>query len=278
MAFNYRLPQITADSVTILNTPSSGVDVTLASSILTVLDEGGNPSLVVRASDLLSFTYAPYSLGTTNVRSVVLTNITLNPNTTYVLTVHVPYLVNFFGGGQETGAIYQTRTYTIGFGTGTGSPAPTVDAIGLAFANQINADNNAAFSATYTAGTDTLQISADSALGGSLEITAPIGATITNTTPWVSPVGSNDEVVGYTGNNPYATGNTYNRHIVRYRKMVRHSAVTGLQVVKPVNALVYVNNSDAGSAATVARLTSILNGSFATTIATAANYLGCPAV
>ncbi len=274
MAFNYRLPQITADSVTILNTPSSGVDVTLATSILTVLDEGGNPSLVVRASDLLSFTYAATNAGTANVKSVVLTNITLTANTSYVLTVHVPYLVNFFGGGQETGAIYQTRTYTIGFGPAV----PTVDGIGAAFAARINADNNAAFSATYTSATDTLQISADSALGGSLEITAPIGATITNTTPWVSPVGSNEEVVGYAGNSPYATASAYNRHIVRYRKLVRHSAVTGLQVVKPVNALVYVNSADAGAAATVARLTSMLNGSFATTVATAANYLGCPAV
>lgn len=278
MAFNYRLPKITADSVTILNTPSSGVDVNIAAGTLTVLDEGGNPSLVVRANDLLSYSYSAYSLGTVNSWSVVLTGVTLSANTTYVLTVHVPYLVNFFGGGQETGAIYQTRTYTIGFGTGTGSPAPTVDAIGAAFAAQINADNNAAFSATYTNATDTLLISADSALGGSLEISAPAGATVTNTTPWVSPVGSNNEVVGYAGNNPYATGNTYNRHIIRYRKMVRHSAVTGLQVVKPVNALVYINAGDAGAAATVARLTSILNGSFASSVANAAAYLGCPAV
>lgn len=277
MAFNYRLPQITADSVTILNTPSSGVDVTLAAGVLTVLDEGGNPSIVVRANDLLSYSYAAYSPGVVNNWSVVLTGVTLTPNRTYVLTVHVPYLINFFGGGQETGAIYQTRTYTVGFGDGGPTP-PTVDGIGAAFASQINADNNAAFTATYTNATDTLLIMADSALGGSLEVSAPAGATLTNTLPWVSPVGSNNEVVGYSGNNPYATGNTYNRHIIRYRKMVRHSAVTGLQVVKPVNALVYINSGDAGAAATVARLTSILNGSFASSVANAAAYLGCPAV
>jgi|SanBayMetagenome_1026888.scaffolds.fasta_scaffold09004_3 hypothetical protein len=273
MAFNYRLPQITADSVTILNTPTAATDVVLASGGLTVKDEGGNPSLVVRANDLLSFTYAANNAGTANARSIVLTLVPLNANTTYVLTVHVPYLINFFGGGQETGAIYQTRTYTIGFGDGTATP-PTVDGIGNAFANAINADNNAAFSATYTNATDTLLITADSAFGGPLEITAPLGSTNTNTTPWVSPVGSNAEVVGYAGNNPYATAAAYRRYIVRYRKMVRHSAVTGLQVIKPVNALVYLDNSNGGTAATVTKLTSILDGSYATT----ADYLGCPAV
>jgi hypothetical protein len=270
MAFNYRLPQITADSVTILNTPTAASDVLLASGLLTVLDEGGNPSLVVKASDLLSFTYAANNTGTANAQSIVLTGITLTADTNYVLTVHVPYLINFFGGGQETGAIYQTRTYTLGFGPAV----PTVDGIGAAFAARINADNNAAFSATYTNATDTLLITADSAFGGSLEITAPTGATITNTTPWVSPVGSNAEVVGYAGNNPYATAAAYRRYIVRYRKMIRHSAVTGLQVIKPVNALVYLDNAGSGTAATVTRLTSILDGSFATV----AGYLGCPAV
>jgi len=274
MAFNYRLPQITADSVTILNTPLAA-DTALANGVLTVKDEGGNPSLIVKASDLLSFTYAANNAGTANAKSVVLTGLTLAANTNYVLTVHVPYLINFFGGGQETGAIYQTRTYTLGFGTGTGSPAPTVDGIGQAFADRINADNNAAFTATYTAGTDTLLITADSAFGGSLEITAPVApSAITDTTPWVSPVGSNAEVVGYAGNNPYATAAAYRRYIVRYRKMVRHSAVTGLQVIKPVNALVYLDNSNGGTAAAVTLLTSILNGSYATT----AGYLGCPAV
>lgn len=270
MAFNYRLPQITADSVTILNTPTAATDVVLASGVLTVKDQGGNPSLVVRANDLLSFTYAANNAGTANAKSVVLTGIALAANTNYVLTVHVPYLINFFGGGQETGAIYQTRTYTIGFGPAV----PTVDGIGAAFAARINADNNAAFSATYTAATDTLLITADSAFGGSLEIEAPTGSVINNTTPWVSPVGSNAEVVGYAGNNPYATAAAYRRYIVRYRKLVRHSAVTGLQVVKPVNALVYLDNAGAGTAATVTKLTSILDGSFATV----AGYLGCPAV
>ena len=276
MAFNYRLPQINADSVTILNTPLAA-DTALASGLLTVKDEGGNPSLVVKASDLLSFTYAANNAGTANARSIVLTAVTLTANVTYVLTVHVPYLINFFGGGQETGAIYQTRTYTIGFGNGTTTP-PTVDGIGAAFAAQINADNNAAFTATYTNATDTLLITADSAFGGPLEITAPTGSTNTNTTPWVSPVGSNAEVVGYAGNNPYATAAAYNRYIVRYRKMVRHSAVTGLQVIKPVNALVYLDVSNGGTAAAVILLTSILNGSYATTFPTAAAYLGCPAV
>ena len=47
-----------------------------------------------------------------------------------------------------------------------------------------------------------------------------------------------------------------------------------MEVSKPVTALVYLNAADAGAAATVTKLTSILNGSYATV----ADYLGCPAV
>ena len=277
MAFNYRLPKINSDSVTILNTPSAVVDVALSRGTITVLDEGGNPSLVVRANDLINYSYDAGSLGTANTWTVNLNAVTLTPNVTYVLTVHVPYLINFFGGGQETGAIYQTRTYTIGFGNGGATP-PTIDGIASAFNSQINADNNAAYSSTYVLASGVLTITADSAMGGSLEITAPLGSVLTNTAPWASPIGSNEEVVGYAGNNPYATEALYGRFVVRYRKLIRHSAVTGLQVIKPVNALVYVNVANAGSAATVERLSAILNGSFATTVATAANYLGCPRV
>jgi hypothetical protein len=273
MAFNYRLPQITADSVTILNTPVAG-DTALANGVLTIKDEGGNPSLVVKAADLLSFTYAANNAGTANVKTVVLTGITLLADTNYVLTVHAPYLINFFGGGQETGAIYQTRTYTLGFGPAT----PTVDGIGAAFAARINADNNACFTASYNSSSDTLSITADSAFAGSLEVTAPLGAVVADGTAWVSPVGANAEVVAYAGNNPYATAAAYNRYIVRYRKMVRHSAVTGLQVIKPVNALVYLDVADSGTAAAVTLLTSILNGSYGTSYATLAKYCGCPAV
>lgn len=272
MAFNYKLPKIIADSVTILNTPVAG-DTALANGVLTIKDEGGNPSIVVKAADLLSFTYKAYSAGTANVKTVVLTGVTMLNNTQYVLTVHAPYLVNFFGGGQETGAIYQTRTYNVAV-----DASATVDELGAAFEAAINADNNACFSASYNSGSDTLTITADSANAGSLEVTAPTGAVVADGTAWVSPSGATSEVIGYAGNNPYATGAGYQRYIIRYRKLVRHSAVTGLQVIKPVNALVYIDKDDSGSAAAVTLLTSILNGSYGTSYATLAKYCGCPAV
>jgi hypothetical protein len=59
-----------------------------------------------------------------------------------------------------------------------------------------------------------------------------------------------------------------------YRKSIKHNIVNGLEVVKPVTALVYLNTADAGTAATVTKLTSVLNGSYTPV----ADFLGCPAV
>jgi hypothetical protein len=268
----YKLPKISADSALHLDTPVAG-DTVLADGVLTVKDEAGDVALVVKISDITSFSYAAGTAGTANVVNVVLTSTPLAAGASYSLTISAPYVQNFFGGGQETGAVYQARTYTISFPLGTGVLPPTVDQIGAAFAARIAADPGAYFTATYTAGTDTLAITAASALAGPLKIetsfTLAAGA-ITDATAWVSPVGTIDEVSGYI-NSTLLGSASYSRFIIRHRKFIRHNAVTGNEVVKPSLALVYV---DATEAAAITLLTNILNGAYTPV----ADYLGAPQI
>jgi hypothetical protein len=267
MPISYKLPKISADSALHLDTPVAG-DTVLASGVLTVKDEAGDVALVVKISDITSFTYAAYAAGTANVVNVVMTSTPLAAGASYSLTISAPYVQNFFGGGQETGAIYQARTYTISFATGL--VAPTVDQIGAAFQARIAADPNAYFTATYTAGTDTLAITAASALAGPLKVDtsfALASGAITDATAWVAPVGTINEVSQYI-NSTLLTSASYSRYIIRYRKYIRHNAVTGNEVVKPSIALAYIDSTDTTA---ITLLTNILSGA-----STAANYLGAP--
>lgn len=244
----------------------------MATGLLSVKDEAGNVALKIKASDLISFKYDATAAGTANVVNVALASATLAAGGVYSLTVYAPNVQNFFGGGKESGAIYQTRTYVVSF-AGTPAAAPTAAQVASAFVARINADTNNYFSAAVVS-TSTVQITADNAGFGALIVTTDVPGTvaITDATAWVSPVGSSAEVLGYVNNSALVVSSTYNRYQIRYRKVIRHNAVTGLQVIKPVTALVYLDNANGGTAATVTKLTSILNGSYVTT----ADYLGCP--
>jgi hypothetical protein len=273
MAITFKLPQIENDQVVVLNTPTASTDVVLATGLLRVRDEAGNIALNVKASDLISFKYDAASAGAANVVNVALASATLAAGSVYSLTVYAPNVQNFFGGGKESGAIYQTRTYVVSFAGGTGVPAPTAAQVAAAFVTRINADTNAYFSAAVVS-TSTVQITADNAGFGALVVThdVPGTVTITDATAWVSPVGTSSEVLGYVNNAALVVGTAYNRYQIRYRKMIRHNAVTGLQVIKPVTAIVYLDSANGGTAATVTKLNSILNGSYTPV----ADFLGCP--
>jgi hypothetical protein len=272
MAITFKLPQIENDQVVVLNTPTASTDVVLATGLLRVRDEAGNIALNVKASDLISFKYDAAAAGTANVVNVALASATLAAGSVYSLTVYAPNVQNFFGGGKESGAIYQTRTYVVSFAAAPAA-APTAAQVAAAFVARINADTNAYFTAAVVS-TSTVQITADNAGFGALVVThdVPGTVTITDATAWVSPVGTSSEVLGYVNNAALVVGTAYNRYQIRYRKMIRHNAVTGLQVIKPVTAIVYLDSANGGTAATVTKLTSILNGSYTPV----ADFLGCP--
>jgi len=265
----FQLPKLDVDAVVVLNTPTDTVDNVLASGILTVLDEAGNDALTLKATDWVNFKYDAWSAGTANVVDVDLTGVTIVNNGVYSLTVYAPYVQNFFGGGQESGAVYQTRTYTVSL-----DATATVTELQNAFVSRINADVNAYFTAAAVAG-DIVRITADAAGFGPLTINAPTGSLVADAVggAWVAPVGTADEVLQYIPDASIVTG-VYRRYVITYRKFIRHNIVNGLQVAKPVQAIVYLNNGAGTTAAMVTKLTSILDGSWATV----ADYLGCPAV
>jgi hypothetical protein len=270
MAITFKLPVINADSALLLNTPVASTDVVLASGRLTIKDESGANALIIKATDLLGFRYTAGTNGTANVVDVQLSTATLVPNGLYSLTVSAPYAQAFFSGGVETNATFQARTYTVGV-----DATPTAAELATAFAAEINADINAYFSAVVT-GSTTVRITADNAGFGGLNVVAPVGATVTDSTAWVAPAGTPSQVLAQINNAALVSAPLYHTYQIMYRKAIRSNIVNGLEVYKPVTALVYLNATVASGepAATVAKLTSILNGSYATV----ADYLGCPAV
>jgi hypothetical protein len=262
MAISFKLPKIDADSALFLDTPDPA-DIVLASGVLTVKDEAGNDALIVRAGDFLDFEYKAYAAGTANIVDVDLSSVTMVNNGTYSLTVSAPYAVNFFGGGQETGAVYTARTYLVS-ADGTATIAEVVDS----FVARINGDLNAYFSAAAVGGT-TVRITADDAGFGPLTIQAPAGSAVSDNVAWVEPVGTLSEVQAYFPGSTLGSA-SYSRFVLRHRKAIRTNIVNGLQVIKPAKAIIYIDSLEA---ATISSLTGILDGS-----STAADYLGCPAV
>ncbi len=272
MATNYKLPKVQElDGLSILNTPVAATDVVLDNGVLTIKDENGASAITIKACDLLGFRYNAYSAGVANVVDVDLTAAILVNNNIYSLTVSAPYVQNFFGGGQETKAVYVPRTYTI-----STDGSATITEVQTAFVAAINADASAYFTAASVAG-DIVRITANSPLAGPLFVETSVpgitAAMITSSTAWVAPVGTTTEILGYVPNSTLVSG-TYNRYIIEYRNVIRHNAVSGLGVIKKSTALVYLKSTDAGTAATVTKLTSVLDGSYTPV----ADFLGCPAI
>lgn len=274
MAFNYKLPKLNSDKAYFVDTPVAGTTEDLTQGLFTLLDESDNTAIDMLISDIYGWKYDAYSAGVAHVVDVDFTGATLIANNLYALTVRVPYLVNFFGGGnhatagtKESRAEYVTRTYTVS----TDATAPFAIELSDLFKAQIDNDVQfAAFSAASAAGV--LTITALSAQGGQMEIstTAPL-ATVADATAWISPVGSLSEVQAETGSS-LQVGATYDRYIIGFRDYLRHNAVKGLQVVKPSILVYYLDSANGGTAATVAAITNILDG----TILSPGDYLGAP--
>ncbi len=268
MAFNYQFPRLgSVDSVTVLNT-LAGTDYDLSAGTITIKDESGADSLIVRASDLVAFDQTDFTAGTAHAVSVDFAGITVVDAGLYSLTVTAPNVINFFGGGRETGAIYQTRTYNV-----SSDLTATEAEIRDLFVAAIAGDPGAYFSAAAGA-SDTMVITADSADAGALQLTVPAGATVSDSAAFVAPVGTQAEVLAYGISPAIANPAGYDRFIIRHRKFTRSNIISGLQAVAPVVSLVYLKQDDAGTGAAITAITAILAG----THTPVADYLGCPAL
>jgi len=268
MAITFKLPVINADSALVLNTPASATDVVLASGLLSIKDESGATALKIKASDLLGFRTTANAVGTANVVDVQLSTATLIADGIYALTISAPYAQAFFSGGVETNATFQARTYTVGV-----DDTPNGSELAGLFVAAINADVNAYFSAVVTGGS-IVRITADNSGFGGLNVVAPLGATVSDFTPWVSPAGTPAQVLAQVNNAALVIAAGYHTHQIMYRKAIRSNIVNGLEVYKPVTALVYINSSAPETVATVSKLNAILAGTYTPV----ADYLGCPLV
>lgn len=270
MSFNYKLPKVGAERGAFITTPLPA-DTVLSQGELTLKNEDGVDALTVRIFDIIGWKYDAFTAGTANSKNVDFTGATLIGNNLYSLTVDLPYLVNFFGGGghatadaRESEAVYTARTYKVAT-----DATPTATELSDAFKAVIDADINAAFSAVSIAGV--LRLTADSASAGSMDIsTSAPGAVVADGIPWVSPVGTTDEAQDELG--VALAGAGYNRYVIEFREPIRHNAVKGLRAIKNTVFVYYIDKDDAETATAVALLTSILNGSYATV----ADYLGAP--
>ena len=263
MSATFVLPKKDYEQVIVLNTPDTGAlsantDVVLSKGKLSLLDEAG-VATTLRFADILSAKKYSYAAGAASVATITLTSVSIVNNGRYELVVSLPNRKDFFLYGKEYNPLLLLRTYSVSL-----DASATVDELGAAFAAAINADIEAGFTAAYTSGSDELAITAASVDAGKFVITAPTGATVSIT--YTEPVGTISEVEAQAPGKS-AAGKTYNRYVIKHRKVIKHNAVSGLQVVKPVETVLYshvTTNFDAALAAIIAGTITIDNTSAAT--------------
>jgi hypothetical protein len=239
------------------------------------LSLGGNDLIDIKVSDIINWSYDAYTAGTIEVVEIDLSAAVLLPDNTYSMTVRLPNTVNFFGGGghgtadaRESRAVYVTRTYTVSTDA-TPLPGELADEL---FA-RMSSDLYAPFTVVQVGGPlgTTLELTACDATAGAFEIdfsNIP-GVVLTVTAPNVLPVGEPTEVDDYV-NASLVTAASYDRHVIKFRKYVRHNAVKGLEAVKEEKLIVFSDTA----AALNTTLGVILDGTYTPV----ADYLGAPMV
>ena len=255
MAATFKLPQIDYATVVVVNTPIAA-DVALAGGLLTLKDEAGTNALQVRFSDILKAKKYGYVAGTAHKLSIALASVTLTANRLYSLQITLPNRQDFFLYGKETNPLVTLRTYTWASGTA----APTAAQIVAGFVAVINADTEAGVTASINGTTTTLDLLADSADAGAIQaLFSDSAATYTNTIPYVAPIGTISEVELQAPGKSLA-GTTYNRYVIRHRRLIKHNAVSGLSVFKNVDSVVYEASNFATSAAYETVIDNVLSG------------------
>lgn len=237
---NFKLPKKEYDQVVVLSQYVQSSDAVLNNGRLGFLDLTGLKVLDLKLSDIIKGGKVAYSAGAAHKRRVALASISLTANTEYRLTIVVPNRVDFFDGGKETNPLNTIRTYS----WASGATAPTAAAVRDAFIAIVNADLYDGVTASANS-TSNLDILADSADAGQLQISfSDANATFSDVTAYAAPVGTTSEIEGLAPGKS-ESGITYHRYEFVYRKIVRNNTVSGLQVIKPVKAVVYANINQA---------------------------------
>ena len=263
MAVETKLPKIEGVGVI--------ADASALSTGLLTLSDGGSDLIDIKVTDIIDWSYDAYSAGTPEEADIDLSAAVLISDNVYSLSVSLPNVVSFFGGAghatsdaSESRAVYVTRTYTV-----STDGTPTATELADAFATRMQDDLYAPFTVAGVAA-GVISIVAVDATAGAFEVSFSNipGAVFTVTAPNVLPVGEPTEVDDYV-NASLVTAATYDRHIIKFRKYVRHNAVKGLEAVKEEKLIVFSDTADTLNTT----LGAILGGT-----ATAADYLGAPQV
>jgi hypothetical protein len=261
----FKIPKKPVDLAIVLNTPTA-TDATLETGLLTLLNEQGTTALKVKISDIVGWQKTAYSAGVAHIANVALASFTPVANNLYALSVEIPNVVN-----PESKALGIVRTYTV-----SADGTPTAAELTSAFVARINLDTTTTGVTATVVSTTNVRLTASSVTMGRLLVkTAMVGAVVSDTTAYVAPVGTPDEVNQYIPQtSPIVTnGNEYTRYRLVYRKLIPLHSNQGTKTVKDVETVVYAEENAADFSDFTDALDAILDGT-----ATAADYLGAPSL
>lgn len=261
MALNVR-------QLTVLTAVQAGAaDVTMAQGNVTVTGLGK----AIKLSDGIDYTITNYAAGTAFVKRADFTTSTLAASTPYSLSIEFPDALAFPNGGQEANQLSRIRTYSLYSGTS----APTATALAEQFRDLINADIYSKVTATAALGVLTMTQKATSLAnfdGDSvIDLGGTQGATASTPTPYVAPAGTPTvlEREGVPVSLISAAG-TYRKYDLTLRYPTTNGVANGAKGFVEARAVIYANEADGDFAAFNTKLTTILDGTYATV----AEFLG----
>lgn len=213
----------------------------------------------------VSYTKTAYTAGTAGVWTATFPT-TPTPSTSYFVTVFFPNAVTLPTGGQETNALFYTKTYEIY----TDPSGETGTTLAAKFEAKILLDLNRKVTPSAAGAVLTLTQTATSLanLDGLATVTASSDVSVANTTPQVLPSGS-DEIVDMIAGSGVATGTQYTTYDIVTFHPTTNPIVNGQYALAKTRFVIFLNEADGDLAATVTVIDAILGGT-----STAANYLG----
>ncbi len=242
--------------VAVINNGIVDADVDLTSGKLTIKDEAGNVGLKFKVSDGISVVKTAYSAGVKSIKTIAFGSVSVLPNTNYLLTITMPNRQAFYGGGVESNAVFQTRTYTV-----STDATPTVAELRNSFLTAIQNDLNSGVVAT-SSGASSIAVTLEDVNSGDTDITVPAGATVTVGTAYVAPSGTPDEAKLYFANSSVAVGGEYTKYAITFRKDIRSNIVNGNFVQKYEKAILFIEKNATDYSTAVAILDSVIAGTY----------------
>jgi len=242
--------------VAVINNSIVDADVTLAGGKVTILNADTTLGLKFKVSDGISVTKTAYAVGTKSIKTIAFASVSMVANSNYSMSISLPQRQAFYGGGVESNALIEIRTYTVSV-----DASPTVAELRNAFLTAIQNDLSSGVVAT-TSGASSMVITMSDVNSGDTDIVVPSGATITVGTAYVAPSGTPDEAKLYFANSLVAVAGEYTKYVIVFRKDIRSNIVNGNFVQKYEKAVLFIEENAAAFATATAILDSIVDGTY----------------